>query len=175
MRYAAPGDDLKDVAKGVVYVSSLGIISDYDGSNGRFSRLDKSKLTLVHKHVTPKGLRLDPDKTRERLLMSANVNEDGADLMLVSGQTTVQELVGNAIVDSYGFSLNTNLVSVLTDADEDDGRIGTLQMVRIDRPVSQIISTGVLHALETTWPEAGVLYAAPAADDPGLYFAKATR
>jgi hypothetical protein len=175
LKYAAPGDDLKNVAKGVVYVSSLGVISNYDGSNGTFSRLDKTKLTLVHERVHPKGLRLDPDKTRERLLMSANVDEDGAELTLVSGETTVQKLIDHAIVDSYGFSLNTNLVSVLTDADEDDGRIGTLQMVHIDRPVSQVISTGVLHALETTWPEPGLLYAAPAAEDPGLYFAKATR
>lgn len=175
LRYAAPGSDLKDVAKGVVYVSSLGLISSYDGSNGKFSRLDKAKLTLVHEHVHPRGLRLDPDETRERLLMAANLNEEGAELTLVSGDTTVQKLIDNAIVDSYAFSLNANLVSVLTDADEDNPRIGTLQMVHIDRPVSQVIATGVLHALETTWPESGILYAAPAADDPGIYFAKATR
>lgn len=175
LKYAAPGNDLKNVAKGVVYVSSLGIIANYDGVNGEFSRLDKNKLTLVHDHVHPKGLRLDSDKTRERLLMAANVDDDGAELTLVSGETSVQKLIDHAIVDSYGFSLNSNLVSVLTDADEDDRRIGTLQMVHIDRPVSQVISTGVLHALETTWPEPGILYAAPGADDPGLYFAKATR
>ncbi len=175
LRYAAPGGDLKDVAKGVVYVSSLGVISSYDGTNGKFSRLEKNKLTLVHENVHPKGLRLDPDETRERLLIAANVDEDGAELTLVSGQSSVQKLIDHAIVDSYAFSMNTNLVSALTDPDEDDPHLGTLQMVHIDRPVSQVISTGVRHALETTWPESGILYAAPGAEEPGLYFAKATR
>lgn len=176
LKYAAPGADLKDVAKGVVYVSSLGIISDYDGTNGKFSRLDKDKLTLVDKNVHPRGLRLDPDRERDRLLVSTNVTEDGAELVLVSGETSLKPLIDNAIVDYYGFSLNANLVSVLTDADPDDNRVGTLRMVNIERGVSQTISEGVFrNALETTWPESGILYSAPKADEPGLYFAKATR
>lgn len=176
LKYAAPGADLEDVAKGVVYVSSLGIISDYDGTNGKFSRLDDDKLTLVHKHVYPRGLRLDPDRDRERLLVAANFGEAGAELLLVSGESSVTSLMDNAVVDYYSFSLNANLVSVLTDADPDDGNVGTLRVVNIERGVSQAISDGVFrNALETTWPESGLLYSAPKADEPGLYFAKATR
>ncbi len=175
LKYAAPGKSLATVAKKVVYISSLGIISEYDGTNGRFSRLSEDELTLVHKQVHPRGLRVDPDKERERLLVSANVNDDGAELTLVTGATSVKKIADNAMVDSYAFAINANLVSVLTDRDPDHANIGTLSMVNVERAASQVISEGVLHALETTWPQSGILYTAPQAEIPGLYFAKAIR
>lgn len=175
LKYAAPGEALETLAKSVAYVSSLGVISNFDGNNGKFSRLSGNELTLVHEHVHPRGLRLDPDRDRDRLLISTNQSEKGAELTLVSGETDVKKLTDDVLVDSYAFSLNANLVSALTDVDPEDERIGTLRMLRVDRPVSQTISKGVLHALETTWPDPGILYVAPKAKEPGLYFAEATQ
>lgn len=175
LKYAAPGKSLATVAKKVVYLSSLGVISDYDGSNGKFSRLTDDELTLVHEHVHSRGFQADPDKNRERLLVSANLDEDGAELTLISGTKSTLKVAEHAMVGNYGFSINASLISVLTDPDPELNNIGTLRMVNIERSTSQVISKGVLHALETTWPEEGILYSAPYAEVPGLYFARATR
>jgi hypothetical protein len=175
LKYAAPGKSLETVAKKVVYLSSLGVISDYDGTNGKFSRLSKDELSLVHKRVHSRGLRVDPDRNRERLLISANVDDDGAELVLVTGADSLKKVIDGAMVDSYAFAINPNLVSVLSDRDPEDRNVGTLNMVNVESSLTQVISTGVVHALETTWPRAGILYSAPKGDVPGLYFAKATR
>src|SRR5690606_11912763 len=74
LKYGSVGKDLETVAKGVVHVSSVGVISEYDGQNGMFSRLSGANLTEVYDQVHANGMRSDPDT--ERVLLVADI-EDG--------------------------------------------------------------------------------------------------
>ena len=169
LKYGSVGKDLKTVAKGVVHVSSVGVISEYDGQNGVFSRLSGANLTEVYDQVHANGMRSDPDT--ERVLLVADIEDGRGSLILVNGEKH-QILIDDVQPNAYQYAAAFPMVSVLNDYDDESGT-ATLRMVRTDRPQDIKIADGVRESLEIGWPEQGLLFSAPEGDPPGVYFAQA--
>jgi hypothetical protein len=168
------GETLKTVAKGVVSVSSRDVIHDYDGSNGVFSRRSGdlgTKLTTIHESVCPDRIRVDDERGRMLMITDYDRAARSGDLTLVENDEPTL-LIRNSLPGAYQFSGNENLISVLTDYDEEK-RGFTLNMARTNRPEAISIDDGVQESLEIPWPQKGLLYAVATKGRAGLYFSVA--
>lgn len=169
LKYGSVGKKLETLAKGVVHVSSAGVISEYDGENGVFSRLSGSELTKVHERVHADGMRADANA--DRVLLLTDYDDGYGSLVLVSGEQH-QLLAKTVQPNAYQYAVSFPMVSVLNDYDAKTGT-ATLRMVRTDRDQDLEIASGVRESLEIGWPKQGLLFSAPSADPPGIYFARA--
>ena len=169
LKYGSVGKKLETLAKGVVHVSSAGVISEYDGENGVFSRLSGNELTKVHERVHADGMRADANA--DRVLLLTDYDDGYGSLVLVSGEQH-QLLAKTVQPNAYQYAVSFPMVSVLNDYDAKTGT-ATLRMVRTDRDQDLEIASGVRESLEIGWPKQGLLFSAPSADPPGIYFARA--
>lgn len=171
LKQGKAGQKLTAVAEGVSYFSSLGIISDFDGNNGRFSSLDSDtgELTLLAEKASIHGIRRDA--ATDRALFLANYDGTEGDLTLLeTGET--QLISHNVRPNSYQFTALLPMITVLSDLVPDEG-VATLKLRYIDRDEDVIVSDGVSETLEVGWPREGMLYSVPRGDDAGIWFAEA--
>ncbi len=168
------GSDLETVAKGVVSVSKDDVISKFDGANGVLSRRSGelgTKLTTIHESVFPDRIRVDDERDRMLMITDYDPDTDSGDLTLVE-KDEPRVLAINSVPGAYQFSGSENLISVLTDFDEDNNGF-TLQMARTNRNGAITIDVGVVESLEIPWPQKGLLYSVATEDREGLYFSVA--
>jgi hypothetical protein len=165
------GDRLKEIAKSVAYFSSAGVISNFDGSNGTLERLDDDdRLQKVADKVSPLGIR--NDNRRDRALFVTHYNGFDGRLVLIDGDDvrTISEHVIPKVA-YYQFTAQENRITVLSDF-VDKTQSATLKLPSTEYDDEGVISKGVQESVEVDWPRKGLLYSAPAAKEPGIYFAR---
>lgn len=165
----ALGEPLKERAKSVAYHSSAGIISNFDGENGTLQRFTpEDKLEVIAQKVSPRGIR--NDNMRERALFLTDFNGTDGRLVLIEGDS-IRSMSTKVRPNSYQFTVQEDRVTLLSDLDTETNT-ATLQLPSTEYDDDTVINTGVAESLEVDWPSRGLLYSAPAADEPGIYFAR---
>lgn len=169
LKYAAADDKkLRSLAERVVYVSSLGVIADFDSGAGNLYRLDGDRLELVYEQVSASGIRTD--RERDRALFVADYDGNQGQLILVEG-TRVNPMSDRVQAGAYQFTALLPMVTALTHFDSETGT-ATLRLHHTQRDEEIVVASGVSEAIEVGWPRRGILYSAPAADVEGVYFAR---
>lgn len=168
LKYAPADGKLRTLAERVVYVSSMGIIADFDGHNGNLYRLDGDQLELIYEQVSASGILTDRD--RDRALFVANYDGSQGQLILVEG-TQVNAMSNRVQAGSYQFTALLPMVTALTHFDSKT-KTATLRLHHTERDEEVVVATGVAEAIEVGWPREGILYSAPAAETKGVYFAR---
>ncbi len=163
------GEEMEKIADAVAYYGSAGVITDFDGNNGDLYALDDDELTPIIKNVSTRGIRTDAQKDRA-LFLSDFDGVEGQLTLVESG--VVRRMTKRVRPGAYQFTALLPMVTLLSDLDEETNT-ATLRLHRTDRDEVLHIADGVVETVEVAWPTEGLLYSAPAADPPGIYFARA--
>jgi hypothetical protein len=163
------GDELEPLARSVTYHTSAGLIADFDGNNGTLYRFDPNdSLEQVAESISPRGIR--NDNQLDRTLFLSDFDGIEGELVLIEGDR-VRPLSKKVRPNAYQFTVQMKRVTLLSDLDE-ESNTATLKLPSTEYDDVAVINTGVAESLEVDWPKRGLLYSAPAADPPGIYFAE---
>lgn len=163
------GEPLEEIAAGVAYYSSVGLISDFDGYNGDLHSLNEdNEVRLITESVSIRGIRIDQARGRA-LLLSGFDGVEGRLTLVEDGKA--RKMTERVRPSSYQFTVLLPMVTLLSDLDATTNT-ATLKMHRTDRDEELEIATGVIETVEVAWPTKGLLYSAPAAEIPGIYFVR---
>ncbi len=163
-------DELDELTGSIAYYGSLGIIADYEDDNGTlYDLVDGQRLEKVAENVSTRGIKFDHQKNRGLFLR----NFDGTEgqLTLLEGGK-VRNLTKHVRPGSYQFTALLPMVTILTEFDEET-KAAKLVMHRTDRDEQIEVADGVAETVEVAWPRKGLLYSAPGAETPGIYFVRA--
>jgi hypothetical protein len=171
LRVGQLGEPLEKVASGVAHLSALGLISDFDGQNGKLQRLDPEtgKLEPLAKNASIHGIRVD--NLTERGLFLTSFDGEKGDLTLLQG-TQVRVIADDVRPGQYQFTALLPMITVLTSLDSALGT-ATLELHHLDRDQTIKVSEGVSEVVEVSWPREGILYSVPLGDRSGVWFAQA--
>lgn len=163
------GEELEQVAENVAYLSSLGLVSEFDGANGKLHRLgeDDFSLELLADNASIQGVQIDSFTSRGLFL--SDFDGQAGNLTLLDGENT--ELISeNVRPGQYQFTALLPMVTVLSDLESGQA---TLKLRHLERDEQIIVSTGVSEVLEVGWPTEGFLYSVPEGERAGVWFARA--
>ncbi len=162
-------EDMDPVATEVAYMSPLGIVSEFDGANGKLQKLDAEdgSLELLAKSASIYGVKVD-SLTQRGLFLSDFDGQEGA-LTLLDG-TKTRLISENVRPGQYQFTALLPMVTVLSDL---EAGTATLKLRHLERDEEVIVSTGVAEAVEVGWPREGMLYSVPEGERAGVWFAGA--
>jgi hypothetical protein len=163
------GSKLETAASAVTYHTSDWLISDFDGNNGTLYRFgEDGALEELARSIARTGILNDRQLNRALFLTDYDGTE--GELVMIDSKR-VRPLSKKVRRDSYQFTVQEKRVTLLSDYDEET-RTATLKLPSTEYDDVAVVNTGVAESLEVDWPKRGLLYSAPAADPPGIYFAE---
>lgn len=170
LQLGTAGEKLDEVATGVVYVSSFGVIGDWDGLTGTlYGWGDDDTLSRVTRNVATRGLQYDSNTKRALVLVDYDGHQ-GELTLIRDGEA--KPMSKNVRPDSYQFTVQLPTVTVLSDLDEETGT-ATLKLRELDTEDESIVSEGVSEVVEVSWPKSGLLYSIPVGERAGIWFTEA--
>jgi hypothetical protein len=163
------GRPLRRSAESVAYISSAGVLANFDGENGTLKRFaEDDTLEFVAERVSKRGIH--NDKQRDRALFLMEFADESGRLVLIEGDD-IRTLSKRVRPGDYQFTMQEERVSLISDVDTET-QTGTLKLPSTEYDEEGIINEGVSEFVEVDWPSKGMLYSAPQAKRPGIYFAR---
>lgn len=171
LRAGEVGGKLAELATGVIYYSSLGVIGDWDGDAGTLYQFDDAgeELVEVAQRVTTSGMKYDHNTKRGLVLVGYDGVEGELTLIRDRGATALAERVR---ADSYQFTVQLPTVTILNEFDTETST-ATLRLRETETTMETVVSEGVSEVLEVSWPKAGFLYSVPVGERAGIWFTEA--
>lgn len=169
----ALAQDVAQVPGGTPF-SLRGVLSEFDGTEGRLVRLTETSPDKIEVHTIARNVPLQEhqiDDEQELIAFVAELDEENAGTLVLADDKKEYVLAGDVYVNTVRFLDEPFGVIYLKKNGDRPG--ASLHVHLIDPGLDLQLHPTVSEYRSIPWPSPGVLYSVPDGEDQGLWFAKA--